>query len=81
MSYLLGYPWRKTNLNKKSRENWLQLGDRNTMFFHSAVKIRQARNYIGQIYNAAGQKVSDYEELRNIAPAVGKREFTDGEVD
>lgn len=31
---------------ENSRVNWLLEGDRNTIFFHSMVKIKQATNFI-----------------------------------
>ena len=35
-----------------------ELGDKNTQFFHSSIKVRQARNYIRQLYTDTGQRVS-----------------------
>ena len=59
----------ENQLRQKSRETWLRLGDRNSKFFHASVKVKQARNCISQLYSASGKRVSDYEELKTMAPA------------
>jgi len=51
-------------LRQKSRETWLKLGDRNTKFFYSAIKVRQHRNQIKQIIN---KKRRGYQELLTTA--------------
>lgn len=38
-------------LQQKSRVNWLSLGDSNSMFFITAIKVRKARNKIVTIHN------------------------------
>lgn len=33
----------------KPRNNWLKVGDRNTIFFHKQAKFRESKNKIAQI--------------------------------
>ena len=58
----------ESQLRQKSREIWLQLGDKNSRFFHASIMARQARNYICHLYISTGRRVSNYEEFRNVAP-------------
>ena len=56
-------------LRQKSEEIWLQLADRNSLFFHSSIKTRQARNCISQLYTDTGRKVSNMEDIKRLASA------------
>lgn len=44
---------------QKSRETWLEEGDKNTKFFHNSVSMRRVRNHISKI------KLSDGSEVAN----------------
>ena len=54
---------------QKSREVRLQLGDRNTKYFHASIKNRQARNCINHLYDNCGVEVSDLDGVRSMDPA------------
>ncbi|XP_059064902.1 uncharacterized protein LOC131856952 [Cryptomeria japonica] len=43
----------------KSRETWLEDGDRNTRFFHNSVKMKRAANKITHIINDSDQIIMD----------------------
>jgi len=45
------------------------LGDRNTKFFYSAVKSRQAKNHIAHLISEEGVAVSDMNVIKGLAPA------------
>lgn len=51
---------------QKSRVQWLQVGDRNTSFFHNYTKIRQQRNFIQRL-KIDGEWVEDQDVLANGA--------------
>ncbi|GAV67467.1 LOW QUALITY PROTEIN: hypothetical protein CFOL_v3_10972, partial [Cephalotus follicularis] len=50
-------------LKQKARVNCFNLGDSNSAFFHRAVKLRQARNFIGKIQKAEGNWTRSEEEV------------------
>ncbi|CAN1841986.1 LINE-1 retrotransposable element ORF2 protein [Linum perenne] len=54
-------------LKQKARENWVNLGDSNTKFFHSSLKCRQAYNQIVSLNTADGRTVRDLPEIINEA--------------
>ncbi|CAN1759694.1 Transposon TX1 uncharacterized 149 kDa protein [Linum perenne] len=54
-------------LKQKARENWVNLGDSNTKFFHSSLKCRQAYNQIVSLNTADGRTVKDLPEIINEA--------------
>jgi len=62
-------------LRQKSRESWLHLRDKNTKIFHSALKIKTARNHISKLITDSGNPVSDSETLRTLAPAYYEKLF------
>jgi hypothetical protein len=39
---------------QKSRNNWLNLGDQNTSYFHNLVKVRNSKNTINQLWDDQG---------------------------
>lgn len=39
---------------QKAKVNWLQLGDKNTRFFHTTATIRKKRNKIVRVKNNLG---------------------------
>lgn len=54
-------------LKQKSRIQWLQLGDRNTAFFHKSLLHRQVRNMIHSLQDAEGNVVHDQQEIGKMA--------------
>jgi len=52
---------------QKSRIQWLQLGDRNTAFFHKSLLHRQVRNRIHSLQDTEGNVVHDQQEIRKMA--------------
>ncbi|XP_059073249.1 uncharacterized protein LOC131874050 [Cryptomeria japonica] len=42
---------------QKSRETWLEVGDKNTKFFHNSVRMRRVRNHISRIKVSNGSEV------------------------
>lgn len=54
-------------LNQKSRNNWLNLGDKNTSYFHKLVKVRNSKNTISHVWDAQGRKVEEVEQIKRVA--------------
>ncbi|KAJ6889557.1 hypothetical protein NC652_030338 [Populus alba x Populus x berolinensis] len=54
---------------QKSRVQWLQLGDRNTTFFHKSLLHRQVRNRVHNLQDAEGNLVHDQQKIGKIASA------------
>ncbi|KAJ6751096.1 hypothetical protein OIU85_001605 [Salix viminalis] len=52
---------------QRSRMQWLQLGDRNTAFFHRSLLHRHHRNGIHSLLRDDGEEVRDPEEIGNMA--------------
>lgn len=52
---------------QKSREKWLEFGDRNTKYFHTSTIIRRKSNRIEALKNDAGIWVNHPDELENLA--------------
>jgi hypothetical protein len=48
---------------QKSRIQWLQLGDKNTNFFHKSLLHRQVRNHIHSLMDATGTLIHDQMKL------------------
>ncbi|KAL8141586.1 hypothetical protein V2J09_014618 [Rumex salicifolius] len=51
---------------QKSRELWLQAGDRNTLFFDLSTLIRRRRNKVLNLLNDVGVWIDDPRELENL---------------
>ena len=49
---------------QKSQVNWLQLGDRNTAYFHQLVKKRHNRNQISTLMQYDGSVISDQNSIK-----------------
>jgi hypothetical protein len=54
-------------MKQKSRKNWLNLGDQNTAYFHSLVRIRQARNLMICLKNEEGVRFEDPQQFKDMA--------------
>ncbi|KAG6783513.1 hypothetical protein POTOM_012962 [Populus tomentosa] len=52
---------------QKSRVQWLQLGDKNTTFFHKSLLHRQVRNVIHNLQDDNGTLVHDPEDIGKMA--------------
>ena len=52
---------------QKSREKWIELGDRNTTYFHTSTIIRRRRNRIEMLKNGDEILVTDSQELETMA--------------
>ncbi|KAH7834397.1 hypothetical protein Vadar_015558 [Vaccinium darrowii] len=57
----LAKAWEKEEIYwmQKSRQRWLQRGDRNTSYFHASTVERRRRNHISGIENMQGEWISD----------------------
>jgi len=65
---VIGWQKKRANGNKKNRESSLQLGDRNTSFFYSALKKRQATNHTTQRIKEDGEAASNIASIKSFAP-------------
>ena len=54
-------------LKQRSRINWLQLGDRNTKFFHNSLLHRQVRNRIHSLQTSTGSIITDQQDMGKLA--------------
>lgn len=63
----------------KSRSLWLNVGDKNTAFFHNTMQIRRAKNQIGKI-QVDGQEIKGAEEMKKAAHIHFKNLLTTNEV-
>ncbi|KAJ6989545.1 hypothetical protein NC653_022191 [Populus alba x Populus x berolinensis] len=54
-------------LKQRSRINWLQLGDRNTKFFHNSLLHRQVRNRIHGLQDPTGTTITDQQDMGKLA--------------
>nr|CCA65981.1 hypothetical protein [Beta vulgaris subsp. vulgaris] len=52
-------------LKQKSRIQWLSLGDSNSKFFFTAIKVRKARNKIVLLQNDRGDQLTENTEIQN----------------
>ncbi|KAJ6951035.1 hypothetical protein NC651_004635 [Populus alba x Populus x berolinensis] len=52
---------------QRSRIQWLQLGDRNTKFFHRSLMHKQSRNNIHALNDEAGIQVADQKGIGQVA--------------
>lgn len=44
---------------QRAKANWLQLGDKNSVFFHKYASTRRRINTISRLESAEGQEISD----------------------
>jgi len=52
---------------QRSRIQWLQLGDKNTAFFHKSLLHRQTRNRIHMLKDESGNNIIDEQEIGQLA--------------
>ena len=52
---------------QRSRIQWLQLGDKNTAFFHKSLLHRQTRNRIHMLQDESGNNIIDEQEIGQLA--------------
>ncbi|KAJ7009374.1 hypothetical protein NC653_000138 [Populus alba x Populus x berolinensis] len=52
---------------QRSKIQWLQLGDRNTKFFHKSLLHRQVRNKIHHLTDNAGNIIQDQQKMSQMA--------------
>jgi hypothetical protein len=52
---------------QRCRVQWLQLGDKNTAFFHNSLLHRQSRNRIHKLTNEEGATITDSQEIGKLA--------------
>lgn len=65
---------------QKSRQSWLQNGDRNTKYFHAATKNRRAQNRIKNLLDDAEKEWHADSDLGRVAEAYFKLLFTSEDV-
>ncbi|GAA0168336.1 hypothetical protein LIER_40543 [Lithospermum erythrorhizon] len=54
------------NIQSKSRISWAKDGDVSTKYFHTYMRIHQARNRISTIKDKYGHRVNDYEKVKTV---------------
>ncbi|XP_026459399.1 uncharacterized protein LOC113360063 [Papaver somniferum] len=70
-----------TLLRHKARVKWVKEGAANTNFFHTSLKIRQARNYISEIEDTNGNIISDQKQIAEILIQHFEKKFEFHEVE
>ena len=66
---------------QKSREKWIDLGDRNTKFFHTSTVVRRSRNRVDMLKNSEDVWVTNSVELEQLATTYYKRLYSLEDVD
>lgn len=59
-------------LRQRSRQLWLQKGDRNSKFFYNAIKARMSRNNLRHLVQDDGTSISNMEGIKKEAPTFYK---------
>ncbi|XP_052112461.1 uncharacterized protein LOC127744218 [Arachis duranensis] len=62
---------------QKSRNKWIEFGDRNTKFFHGSTMIRRRKNIIVSLQNDTGEWINDKPTLENMATSFFNNLYTD----
>jgi len=60
-------------LKQKARNQWLQLGDQNSAFFHRLLKGRHARNTITHFCDEHGNRVEEVNQIKGLAEEFYKK--------
>ncbi|XP_019091097.1 PREDICTED: uncharacterized protein LOC109128707 [Camelina sativa] len=66
---------------QKSREKWINMGDRNSRFFHTSTIIRRRRNHIDSLKDDEGKWISDPQVLEKLAIEFFTRLYSVNDVD
>ncbi|KAK5785353.1 hypothetical protein PVK06_039927 [Gossypium arboreum] len=61
---------------QRARANWLQLGDRNTTFFHKFASTRRRINTISRLETNDGKEIYDESEIKGAATAYFQNLFS-----
>ncbi|KAA3460385.1 reverse transcriptase [Gossypium australe] len=67
-------------LEQRARANWLQMGDRNTAFFHRWASYHRKKNMIKGLENVSGRWVTEANKISKIATGYFKDLFSSKEV-
>lgn len=65
-----------TMLSQKARINWIKFGDANTDFFHTSIKLKQAKNSIDEIEDEFGNIVANQQSIAKILIDYFQAKFT-----
>jgi hypothetical protein len=60
-------PAEENFLKQKSQNNWLNLGDGNTAFFHKVVKAQNSFNLIKVLLDVEGTRFTDMQRIKDIS--------------
>jgi hypothetical protein len=52
---------------QKSRNQWLQLGDQNTSFFHKVVKVKKYKSLITHSWDDDGNRAEGVDQIKKVA--------------
>jgi len=66
---------------QKSREKWVELGDRNTKYFHTSTIIRRCRNRIEALKDNEDRWVVNAHDLDKLAVDYYKRFYFMADID
>lgn len=61
---------------QRSRQHWLQLGDRNSGYFHAATRGRRSINNLSVLENEEGVAVFEEEQIGNVIALYYQNLFT-----
>ncbi|KAH1032210.1 hypothetical protein J1N35_044384 [Gossypium stocksii] len=66
---------------QRARTNWLQIGDKNTTFFHRSASYRKKKNMVKGLENEPRNLVTEFDEISKMAIDYFKDLFSSKEVD
>ncbi|GLU03960.1 hypothetical protein SLE2022_211290 [Rubroshorea leprosula] len=61
---------------QRSREIWIQEGDRNTRFFHNRASKLKDRNRVDRLLNENGELTSDFNAVQGVVTGYFSKLFT-----